>query len=392
MAYNTFSHARVSGISVVVPQQEIRLEDELEYFGGSLKKMERTKKIIGLGARRVADEGVTAADLCQQAAENLLDGMGVARDSVDALIFISQNPDHAMPATACILQHKLRLSKECAAFDVNQGCTAYTYGLWLASSLVEAGASRRVLVLVGESGARYSDPANRVVTPIFGDCGTATVVEYAEQTHISHFCLGTDGSGAEALMVPAGHARFPLPANRDTYADFFAPIKDVNDNPWYLCRVFMDGGAIFNFTMDVVPEHLKDLLRRARYTQEQIDWVVLHQANKQIANAVALKAGFPLDKAPVETVAKYGNQSGASLPSVICDQLCDIVSKGAATVLLSGYGVGLSWASAIVRLDHIWCSGVREYHNPGNLPTGEELAAHWHHKMSHNGAIEDEAQ
>ena len=124
MAFNAFRHAKIAGVSVVVPRNEIRLEDELEYFGGSLKKVERTKKLIGLAARRVADAGVTAADLCQQAAESLIDGMNVPRDSVDALIFISQGPDHAIPATACILQDKLGLAKTCAAFDVNQGCTA----------------------------------------------------------------------------------------------------------------------------------------------------------------------------------------------------------------------------------------------------------------------------
>ncbi len=392
MAYSKFSHVRVSGVSVIVPKREIRLEDELEYFGGSLKKVERTKKIIGLGARRVADEGTTAADLCQQAAENLLEGMKIERNSIEALIFISQGPDHAIPATACILQHKLRLSQDCAAFDVNQGCTAYTYGLWLASSFVESGACRRVLLLVGEAGARHSDPANRVVTPIFGDCGTATLVEYSERADTSYFCLGTDGSGAEALMVPAGHARFPLPADKEAYADFITPIRDANGNPWYLNGTFMDGGAIFNFTMSVVPEHLRAFLQRAAHTPDDIDWAVLHQANRQIANAVAVKAGFPPSKAPTETVAKYGNQAGASLPSVICDQLCDIVSNGAATLLLSGYGVGLSWASAIVRLDHIWCSGIREFKNPGNLPTPAELEAHWRHKMRHNGEIEEEAQ
>lgn len=392
MAYSTFSHARISGISVVVPQREIRLEDELEFFGGSLKKVERTKKIIGLASRRVADEGVTAADLCQQAAEILMDGSKIERNSVDALIFISQGPDHAIPATACILQHKLHLSRDCAAFDVNQGCTAYTYGLWMASSLVESRACHRVLLLVGEAGAIRSDPANRVVTPIFGDCGTATLIEYDTGICASYFCLGTDGSGAEALTVPGGHARLPYPTNGNAYADFIAPVKDSNDNPWYMDRTFMDGGAIFNFTMTVVPEHIKAFLRRAGFAQEQIDWVVLHQANKQIVNAVAMKSGFPSHKVPTETVAKYGNQAGASLPSVICDQLCDIVSNDIVTLLLSGYGVGLSWASAIIRLDHIWCSGIREFQTPSDLPTAQELKAHWRNKMRHNGEIEDETQ
>lgn len=385
MAFSTFSHLRVSGISVVVPQQKIRLEDELEYFGGSLKKVERTKKMIGLACRCVADNGVTAADLCQQAAENLFDGMAVARDSVDALIFISQGPDHAIPATACILQHKLGLAKTCAAFDVNQGCTAYTYGLWLGGALLESGACKRVLLLVGEAGARHSDPANRVITPIFGDCGSATILDYTEKPTLSWFALGTDGSGAEALMVPAGHARFPLPARAEDYARYVAPIKDANGNHWYLNGTYMDGSAIFNFTMTVVPEHLAQLLGYAGKTADDIDWLILHQANRQIAESIASKAGFPLSRAPTETVGKYGNQSGASLPSVICDQLCGDVATTAPVVLLSGYGVGLSWASAIMVLDHIWCSGVREFTPTSEPSSVAEMEAYWRNKILHTG-------
>lgn len=389
MPFNVYDHGRIAGLSVVVPKNEIRLEDELEYFGGSLKKVERTKKIIGLGSRRVADENVTAADLCQQAAENMFAGMAVDPASIDAVIFISQGPDHAIPATACILQDKLHITRNCAAFDVNQGCTAYTYGLWLGFSLLESRACKRILLLVGEAGARYTDPANRIVTPIFGDCGTATLLEYSEKVHRSWFALGTDGSGAEALMVPAGHSRFHYPKNAAEYEEFIKPIKDANGNPWYFGSTFMDGAAIFNFTMEVVPDHIRGLISDAGMTEADLDWVVLHQANRQIANAVAVKAGIPISKAPTETVSKYGNQAGASLPAVVADQLCELASNDSIRVLLSGFGVGLSWASAILDLDHIWCSGIREYENPGNLPTQEELKARWIEKMSTYGEVKE---
>lgn len=385
MPFNTFSHVKITGISAVVPKHEIRLEDELQYFDGSLKKVERTKKMIGLGARRIADAGVTAADLCQQAAENLIAGMALDSKTIDALIFISQGPDHAVPATACILQDKLKLPNSCAAFDVNQGCTAYTYGLWLAGSLIESGACHRVLVLVGEAGARFSDPDNRVISPIFGDSGTATLVEKAGKVEKSWFLLGTDGSGAEALMVPAGHARFPLPTDSKDYERFCESVRDANGNPWYFTMPYMDGGAIFNFTMDVVPDHLLELIELSGLKKENIDWIILHQANRQIAQAIARKAGFPLAKTPTSTVEKFGNQSGASLPAVICDQLSEEISRGKAIMLISGFGVGLSWASAILTLDHCWCSGIREYHTPANLPTSAQLEAYWRDKFIHTG-------
>lgn len=383
MAFSEFKHALITGISVIVPKNIIRLEDEIEYFGGSLKKVQRVKTIIGLDSRRVADKGVTASDLCAQAAENLFSGMNVDKSDIDALIFVSQGPDHAIPATACILQDKLGLSKDIAAFDVNQGCTAYVYGLWLASSMVESGACRKVLVLVGEAGAIYSDPDNRVITPIFGDCGTATLVEHTDKEVASWYSLGTDGSGAEALMVPAGHARFPLPAEH--YKEFTEPVRDANNNPWYLTSTYMDGGAIFDFTMTVVPEHIKSFMERAGHSPQTLAYAILHQANKQIAHAVAVKSGFTVEQAPTETVAKYGNQSGASLPSVIADQLCNEVGNGDLRLLLSGYGVGLSWASAIVTLDHIWCSGIREYENSETQRTPEEMESYWRDKFKNSG-------
>lgn len=384
MAQNIFNHAKVSGISVVIPKNEIRIEDEIQYFDNNIKKVERIKKMIGIGSRRVADPNVTAADLCQQAAENLMNDMGIERDSINALIFISQGPDHAIPATACILQDKLHLSKQCAAFDVNQGCTAYVYGLWLASSLVESKACQRVLVLVGEAGAYRTAPDNRVLSPIFGDCGSATLVEYNEKEEKSYFILGTDGSGAEALMVPAGHARFPLPSSKEEYETYFRPVIDWGNNPWYLSTTFMDGGAIFSFTLDVVPDHLKNLLEFSHETPETIEWVILHQANKQIAENLAAKLGFPKEKVPTETFTKYGNQSGASLPSVICDQISNEVSQKPTKVLLSGYGVGLSWASAVLILDNIWCSRIREFNTPDNLPTPKELEKYWIEKFKNN--------
>lgn len=382
MAYSTFCHVAVTGISAVVPKDEIRLEDELRYFGGDIKKARRVTKMVGIDCRRIAPEGITASDLCAQAAENLFAGMAIAKDSVDVLIFISQGPDYRMPATACILQHRLGLPQSCAAFDVNQGCTAYTYGLWLASSLLESGACRKALLLVGESSARLMDPDNRIVTPVFGDCGTATLLEYSAERQLSWYALGTDGSGFHNLIVPMGGARLPFSGTTDDFERSMRPIKDQSGMPWRLASVYMDGLAIFNFTLDTVPDHLRALMHYAGKKQEDIDWLILHQANRQIAENLAERSGFPAGKAPVATFSKYGNQSGASLPGVVCDALQEKVSNGVVPVLLSGYGVGLSWASAIVCLNRIWCSGIREFVMPRTVPAREELLQYWEKRFS----------
>jgi 3-oxoacyl-[acyl-carrier-protein] synthase-3 len=382
VAKSQFSHAVIRGISAVVPKEEIRLEDELEYFGGDIKKARRMTKIAGMDRRRVAEPGVLPSDLCRQAAETLFAGLKLDRASVDAVIFVSQCPDHVMPATACILQDALGLPKSCAAFDVNQGCTGYVYGLWLASSLAESGACSRVLLLEGDGLTGLYDKDNRVVAPVFGDCGTATLVERGPECNSSWYVLGTDGSGAEVLMVPAGRGRLPLPPTPEEYAPYCEKLYDPQGVPWRLNRTWMDGGEVFEFTLAVVPEHIRELLHYAGKTPEDIDFLVPHQANRQIMTAVAEKAGFSSAKTLMEAFGKYGNLAGASIPSALCDEL---PAKGAAekrTLLLSGFGVGLSWASAVISTENLWLSGVRDYVKPAGHPRPEDILAHWRKKIT----------
>lgn len=382
MSFSIFHHARVAGISTVVPQNEINIENELEYFGGSLKKAQRATKIIGMHKRRIADPGVTASDLCCEAGEKILTGLSLDRQSIDALIFVSQGPDYSLPATACILQDRLNLSTTCAAFDVNQGCAGFVYGLWLAYSLIESRACSRVLLLVGESLACETDVNNRIIAPIFGDSGTATIVEYTPEENPSWFSLGSDGSGAETLIIPAGGARIPLPKTAKEYEPYCETIHDKNNVPWNMLRTYMDGGAVFDFTLSRVPREIKSLMEYAQISPDDVDFLILHQANKQIIQAIAEKSGFPEDKVPFGTFSKYGNNAGASIPSAICDTFADKLETSTLRLLLCGYGVGLAWASAFIRLDNTWSSGVTEYVTPHDHPTRKQRLDFWHSKLS----------
>jgi len=229
------------------------------------------------------------------------------------------------------------------------------------------------------------DQDNRIITPIFGDCGTATLVEYTAEESPSWFILGTDGSGAESLMVPAGRGRIPLPQTPEEYAPHCERLIDVNGIPWRLNRTYMDGGAVFEFTLNVVPDHILELLRFAQKETEHIDNLVLHQANKQIMQNIADKVGFPPEKVPIETFSKYGNLAGASIPSVICDALAAEVQSSQQQLLLSGFGVGLSWASAILTLDRIWCSGMQDYETPAGHPRPKDIIERWRGKITGQG-------
>lgn len=374
--FTTLHNVRVAAIRSAVPSQEIRLDDELEFYGGSARKVARLKTTLGMDRRRVCPDGVTASDLCAHAAEALFHAYPDARGAVDALIFVSQSPDWRSPATACELQHRLGLPKSCAALDVNQGCAGYVYGLWLGSGLVASGAARRVLLLVGDAHPYGRDVRNRITASVFGDGGSATLLERDGNAEPMRFGLGTDGSGFETIIVPAGQARIPFIRDAAKNEPLVRSTLDPGGNPWQMCETFMDGGAVFNFTMDVVPAHMTELLAYAGMSSGDIDWLLLHQANRQIVENLASKSGFPLAKAPAESFGRYGNTASASIPIAICDRFGsgDALSG---RVLLCGYGVGLSWASCLCRMDAVDCAPVLDVEADPARPSREDLIRRW---------------
>jgi len=382
MPRSQFFHANITGIHTVVPKDEIRLEDEVQYFHGDRKKVRRMTKLVGMDCRRVSQPGVTPSDLSRQAAEILFSKMNIDRASIDAIIFLSQRPDHMLPATSCILQKKLGLSQHCAAFDVNQGCSGYVYGLWLAFSLAESRAASRVLLLVGDGMCQTLDRDNRVVTPVFGDAGSATLVEYSENETRSWFSLCSDGGGAEALMIPAGGYRLPLPKKAEDYAAYCECLHDSNGTPWRLTNIYMDGGAIFDFTVNTIPPHITETLAWAGMTAEDIDYFVPHQANRQIMTMIAEAAGFSQQKTIMGAFSKFGNTAAASIPTALCDVWQQMAHRGKERLLLCGFGVGLSWASAVLDAEHILCAGISDFDPPADTMTPQEYLAYWQRKIS----------
>ena len=385
MPFSTFHHVRIAGISTVVPREETSLDDEIGMHGGDAKKVARMKKIVGLDKRRVAPEGITPSDLCIQAAERLLASTGVNRSSIDGLFFVTQAPDYPAPASAFIQHHALGLSADCAAFDVNLGCAGYVYGLWLAAGMLESQACSRILLLVGDGAFRTLPLTNRVTTPIFGDAGTATLLEHREKASPLSFSIGSDGSGYESLIRPGGGARIPHIPDSAIATRYNEIVRDHLGAPWTVGgfgNTYMDGMKIFQFTMDVIPAHILDHMSRAGLTPDDVDWLVLHQANKQIILNLAEKAGFPLEKAPWKTFSKFGNQASASIPGAICDQLkviCD--ANEPLRILLCGYGIGLTWASCYGDFTGMHCCGVHDFVPPEHVRTDAEHIEYWHKKF-----------
>ncbi|MGC6424532.1 MAG: ketoacyl-ACP synthase III [Lentimonas sp.] len=355
MAKSYFKNVEIRGVVTCVPTREKCIDDEVDLFGGNQKQIARLKKVIGLDRRRVVDAQTTAADLCYEAALRLLLKSGVDASAIEAVICVTQTPDYPQPCNAAVLHGRLGLRKECAALDVNLGCSGYVYGLWLAHMMVSSGGCERVLLLAGDTISRIAHPKDRVVAPIFGDGGSASLIERSDAESPSWFSLETDGAGYDKLIVPAGGFRSPCSA--ETALEETEEDGNVRTPE----NLFMDGAEVFNFSIQVEPKAVTDLCAYAGMEIDAIDHFVFHQANRYILTNIAKRLKIDLEKVPMQTVERYGNQSSASIPSAICGELSEELAAGSRQVLLSGFGVGLSWASVILNLDHLHVCEIIDY-------------------------------
>jgi 3-oxoacyl-[acyl-carrier-protein] synthase-3 len=335
---------RIRGVASAVPDRIITSADEAAVFGET--EMEKIASTTGIRERRVAPEGICTSDLCVAAADTLFERTGVARDSIDAIILVTQTPDYVLPATACSLHGRLGLATGCAAFDVNLGCSGYTYGLWMAAHLIAGGGGSRVLLLAGEIATRRVNPLDRSARPLFGDAGTATIVEADPAASEIRFVFGTDGSGQNDLYIPAGGFRLP-----DAAAAGDARIGD-DGNPRRLVDLHMDGSAVFVFTLDRVVPLIREAIRDASWATGDVDVAVFHQANEFMLKHIARAVKLPWEKVPC-SLGRFGNTSSASIPLTMTTALARDGVIPAAKVLLAGFGVGLSWCSATLAAGEI---------------------------------------
>lgn len=368
----TFTHVSFDGITTVVPANCISIDDELPFFDNNPKKLARAKSIIGFNTRHVVTPGTTSVDLCEAAARQLTAGMGIDMQRIDTLILVNQSPDHFFPSGACLLHGRLGLPKSCAAFDVALGCSGYVYGLWLAHSLIASGASKKLLLLAGDTPSLHSTPQNRLTNPLFGDAGTATLLSRSSKEYPASFVLGSDGSGWNHIVMPGGGFRLP-----PTPEMLQTPHSDEAGNTWKLNELLMDGMAVFNFTMQEVPGQVRKVLEQAGANLDSMDFFAFHQANKQIVDTIARDLGLAPEAAYSKTFSRYGNQSTASVPCVLCDALQNDMPGRSMQVLLSAFGVGLSFANAVITCDHSFNGGVQYYEPLADAPGREEQEAFW---------------
>ena len=351
MALIDLGGVKISGISAAVPQQK---EFNIDYQWISVKERESLIKNIGVESRRVAAKGTTTSDLCVVAAEKLLSDLQWDKKEVEILIFVSQSRDYLVPTTACIVQDRLGLPHSCLALDIGLGCSGFVYGLSVIAGMMQSGRIRKGLLMVGDISTLTTNYRDKSTYPLFGDVGTVTAVEFDPDAPLMQFNLQTDGSGYKALIIQDGGARNVM--SRRSF-----DVKKISQGI-YRSRLHLelDGIEVFNFTLREVVPNIKSLLKESGKTLEDIDYVVFHQANRLINET--LRKMLKLDPAKVPwSIREFGNTSGASVPLTMVVALGDQLRSGKTRLLLSAFGVGLSWGSAIVETDHICIPTLIEY-------------------------------
>ena len=332
--------AAVRAISVYLPEGILDNTELVRQFGTWTENKIYGK--TGVSERRVVgDEKVS--DLAAAAGERLFEEHGIDRSSIDFLLLCTECPDYFLPATACIVQNRLGLRKDVGALDYNLGCSGFVYGLALAKGLVLGGVARRVLLITAETITRTIHPQDKSTRTLFGDAAAATLVEASAERGIGEFVLGTDGSGAERLIIPAG--AWARPSSPETRVE--------TKNKWGNVRtpesLYMDGPEILKFSMEVAPGCMNDTLERNGTSLEGLRLVVLHQASHMMLVKLRELLSIPEEKF-VFNIEKYGNTVSSTIPIALYDSMqSGRLGKGD-SVLVMGFGVGLSWGGTVLRM------------------------------------------
>lgn len=343
------NNVRMAGLCVAVPRHE---QSVGESGYGTPEMRARFSAATGIKRRRLCAPDQFCSDLAVSAASRLLDELCWGRDEVCALLLVTQTPDLALPATACMIQDRLGLSTGCAAFDVNLGCSGYPYGLYLAGSMMRAQGCRKVLLLVGDAAGK-GNPALDPQPPLFGDAATATALEWSEDAPPFHFSLHTDGQGWDKIMerIPGGRPGIEPGLFRHVVGADGA----VHVNTQYQLK----GEDVFNFSVRTAPGAVEAMLRRAGWSKDAVDFFVFHQANRMINEFIRKQLQLDAARVP-SSLSMLGNTSSATIPVTMADQLGARLREARQKLILCGFGVGLSWGTVACEVGPIVCPGLVE--------------------------------
>jgi 3-oxoacyl-[acyl-carrier-protein] synthase-3 len=358
MALFEVENVKIKGISACVPNRIVNTND-LELF--SNKEAHLFIQNTGISKRHVSDGNICASDLCFQAAENIIADLGWSKEDIDILIFVSQTSDYILPATSNLLQNRLRLTQDCFCLDIALGCSGYIYGLSLVSSLLQNNRFKKALLLVGDTISTYTSKSDKSVYPLFGDAGTATAIEFDQLSNFKWFFdIGTDGSGSDAIKIKAGGSRHRT--NKDSFELQDINLQDIAIGKRSSVDLKLEGIDVFNFAIKKAPNSIFNILKYAPVPIDIVDYFFLHQANLFMNETIRKKIKVNKEKVP-NSIQNFGNTNGASIPLTIVQAFKDSKVTKELTVLMCGFGVGLSWGSVLMNLEKSLITNMSFYHD-----------------------------
>lgn len=330
--------AKILKIETYLPEKIVTNDDLASVFvSWSAEKIE---KKTGIKERHIASENQTALDLAEIAGKRILDN--IDKKKVDFLLLCTQSPDYYLPTSSCILQDRLGLKDTIGAFDFNLGCSGFVYGLAIAKSLICSNLAKNVLLITSETYSKHIHPEDKSNRTIFGDAAAATLVEYSDINQIFEFALGTDGSGYENLIVPNGGLKNRYNVNALVKEDDLGSKRTDNN-------LYMNGPAIFNFTIKAAPRVVNEVLKKNNMELDDLDFVIYHQANKYMLDYLRTKSKIPSNKF-YQKMTYTGNTVSVTIPIALQDCINNGVINKGDKVLLVGFGVGYSWAATIIEI------------------------------------------
>jgi 3-oxoacyl-[acyl-carrier-protein] synthase III len=349
----TFRRKRISGILTVVPANERSFVEEMRNYNFPEARSLKLKEVMGYDKRRLVNPGVCVSDLAVFGLQHLFDSCVLKPDEIDALLLVTQSPDHFIPPTSNIVQGRLGLKQDMLCLDINQACAGFVIGLIQGFVLLEQESIHKVVLINGDVLSRKTSPKDRNIYPLMGDAVSVTILERDAADSIIHANLKMDGAHYEALMIPAGGLR--LPSSPET-----AVLETVGDNNLRAKdHLRMDGTAIFNFVQVEVPPLIESLLAQAGASKESVDYFLCHQPNRFMLQKLADKIKVPCAKMPSNVVEHFGNGGGATLPLAITFNLAKQLKENQFRVCLAGFGGGLAWASMLMCLGGLsFCESI----------------------------------
>jgi 3-oxoacyl-[acyl-carrier-protein] synthase III len=351
----TFYNKSITGILTILPANEVKFEDEMESYNFSVAKSLKLKMAMGYNKHRIAEDGVTISDLCIYGLNHLFENKLLKKDEIDSLILVTQSPEYFMPPTSNIIQGKLGLKHDMICMDINQGCAGFEIGLFQAFMLLEQEEISKVVLLNADLLSQKVSKRDRNSNPLIGDGASITIVEKSLKPNTIFANIKMDGTAFDALIIPAGG--FKNPSTPET-AEM---LEDASGNFRSLDNLVMRGDDVFNFVQREVPPMIEDLLARARFNKQEVDFYMFHQPNKFMLNKLADKLEVPREKMPSNIVENFGNASGVSIPTAITYNLGKRLRDESFVICMAGFGVGLTWASLLVTLENLTFSEIIEY-------------------------------